>query len=447
MGCLLAVGVSLSLPRIALAEPAELEVLRKALDAEIARRELQSIPDPPAVRPALRELGRLLNFDPILSGNRNIACASCHDPTMGTGDARHLPRGTGAQGLGTLRGGGGIVPRNAPSLFNLHAYRSIFWDNRIEIVDGELFTPAGTQLTPEMREVMEFGLVSAQAMFPVTSHTEMAGQPGDNPIADATSNTEIWQRLITRVLEIPEYRDRLQLAYPGEHTFRFAHVANAIAAFQVSAYAQPNTPWQRYLKGEKSALNAAQLQGALTFFETGCANCHSGPLFSDFAPHNSGLAQVGPGKGVGQDEQEDWGRWLITGNAEDKHRFRTAPLVNIEQTGPWGHAGQFASLRSYLEHYQNPKAALMAYDTMDHIYAYEPELWFFIHPEPSEIAETLDPKITELKPFAVDEILDFFSALTDPGTEELIHEIPRTVPSGLKMDPFPAPPKTCGSPR
>ncbi len=98
-----------------------------------AGRGISPLPPPPAVRPALVELGRVLMFDPLLSGNRDIACMTCHAPRFAMGDARRLPIGQGGTGLGPARShpGGHFIPRNAPPLFNLYAMRSFFWDGKI----------------------------------------------------------------------------------------------------------------------------------------------------------------------------------------------------------------------------------------------------------------------------------------------------------------------------
>lgn len=424
-------------PQTECEHPKALPALRAELDQIIEQRGLTPVPPAPNIRPALRDLGRLLNFDPILSGNQDISCATCHHPFLNTTDARHLPLGTGGEALGLARGGGGLVPRNSPALFNLHAYETIFWDNRIDQSQGKVFTPGDEDLTASMRETWEFGVVSAQAMFPVTSHAEMRGEIGENPIADAKNKFELWGLLTKRVLAVPEYKARLAQAYPGQDNFNFGHIANALAAFEINAFSLAQSPWQRYLHGDTQALSKRQIQGALTFFESGCAQCHSGPLFSDFKVHNTGLSPVGPGKGMGESGMEDWGRMNVTGDVKDKFRFRTAPLVNVELTGPYGHAGQFYTLREYLQHYQDPASSFETYDTCLQVHAYEPLLWFIMPPRSEQILSSIDEKVLALKAFEVDQILDFLSALTDPNAQALGHLIPNSVPSGLKMDVLP----------
>lgn len=414
----------------------ERRILLRKLNRVIKKRKLKPIPPPPKIRPELRRLGQLLNFDPILSGDRDIACATCHHPATRTADARHLPLGTGGQLLGRARFGGKIVPRNSPSLFNLHLYESVFWDNRIEPGDTQISTPADRWLTQDMRNTMQFGLVSMQAMFPVTSHDEMRGAPGSNAIASADNEAQVWEKLTKRLLAIDEYRDLFRSAYPGIRLqdITFAHAANAIAAFQIDAYASSNSPWQRFLQGEQRAMSRRQMRGALSFFHAGCADCHSGPLFSDFKLHNTGLAQLGPGKGQGEEGDDDWGRMNVTGKEVDKYRFRTAPLINVQFTGPYGHAGQFASLHRYVAHYKRPERALMSYDPTREITPFEAELWFLTLDNQEKIVRNIDPKVLALRSFRACDIVSFLRAISDPSARRLCHEIPDEVPSGLPLD-------------
>ena len=151
-------------------------------------------------------------------------------------------------------------------MFNLHAAQTMFWDNRIEErPDGSLSTPAGAQLTPEMEDVFEFGVVSAQAMFPVTNREEMRGQVGENELAafDDDDFQGIWGGIMTRLGAIPEYRALFEAAYPGEDfdDMTFAHAANAIAGFEIAAFESRNAPVERFLRGDTTALTPAEIEG------------------------------------------------------------------------------------------------------------------------------------------------------------------------------------------
>ncbi|MBK8250109.1 MAG: cytochrome-c peroxidase [Gemmatimonadetes bacterium] len=177
------------------------------------------LPASPRVRPALSHLGRMLAFDKILSGNRDISCATCHLPAFGTRDGLSLSVGQGGFGLGPGRQhpGGVFIPRNAPPLFNLGAMRSLFWDGRIETApDGAIRTPAGAAITPEMRSAFEFGPISALAMFPVTNRAEMRAAQG-NELAQVPDNDpqQIWSLLMVRLGRFPSTVASLPRRIPG----------------------------------------------------------------------------------------------------------------------------------------------------------------------------------------------------------------------------------------
>jgi len=124
-----------------------------------AERGVTPLERPVAVRPDLVRLGQLLVFDKELSGNRDIACMTCHMPEFGTGDTRSLSIGQGAEGLGPDRAhpDGLFIPRNAPPLFNVGALESLFWDGRVFAdASGRVHTPAGKQVTRSMEAVFEF---------------------------------------------------------------------------------------------------------------------------------------------------------------------------------------------------------------------------------------------------------------------------------------------------
>ena len=135
----------------------------------------------PAGDPALVALGEALFCDKELSGNRDIACATCHHPSLSTGDGLPVSIGTGGHGLGTERiigVGRSLIPRNAPEVYNRGSaeWRTMFWDGRA-LTDGGGYTetPAGDQLPAGLDS-----LLAAQALFPVTSGDEMRGAPGDH---------------------------------------------------------------------------------------------------------------------------------------------------------------------------------------------------------------------------------------------------------------------------
>ena len=316
-----------------------------------AGRGVVPLPRAPYVRPALARLGQALVFDKILSGNRDISCTTCHLPEFATGDARSLSVGQGATGLGPGRTlpSGVFIPRNAPPLFNIGAMRHLFWDGRVELgTHGHLNTPAGRQLSREMRRVLEFGPASAIGLFPVTNRDEMRAYTGNELAAiPDENNPAIWSALMHRLGRIPEYRRMFEEAYPGQRFERmsFAHASNAIGAFFVDKLTFANTPWDRFLAGRDNALTPNQLVGAQTFLTLKCSLCHNGSTFSDEKFHDVAVAQVGPGEGDGASLHDDFGRMRVTGIETDRYLFRTTPLRNVELTAPYGHDGAITSLQ------------------------------------------------------------------------------------------------------
>lgn len=406
-----------------------------------AERGISPMPPGPRVRGNLVRLGRMLAFDRELSGNRDISCMTCHHPTLGTGDARSLAIGQGAAGLGTgrLHPNGAFINRNAPPLYNLHLLDHLFWDGRVSIdASGVVHTPVDPHLTSGMRAVFEFGPLSAVGLLPVLSREEMRGDPGQNELADLPDEgpTEIWQALMTRLGRIPAYRRMFEAAYPGTgfDEMSFAHASNAIAGFLLDAFVFDNTPWDRFLDGSDRALTPDQLEGALKFMDAPCSVCHVGPGFSDDAFHNVALGQFGPGAGNGPSGRDDFGRMNVTGAPGDIYAFRTTMLRNVELTGPYGHAGQFADLEGFIDHYSESADKLRAYG-VDAVP--DPLLREALLEDNKEaIIATRDPVIL---PASFDaeftrQVTAYMHALTDARARNLDRLVPREVPSGLAVD-------------
>jgi cytochrome c peroxidase len=389
--------------------------------------------------PALVELGRALAFDKILSGDRQVSCMTCHLPSLATTDGKHLSVGVGGVGLGQDRThpDGIFIPRNAPPLLNLdEVANTMFWDGRVQIQNGVLQSPAGDQITDEMRRVFRFGAVSVQPMFPVLSREEMRGQAGNNELADISDNdmTAIWQALMARLGAIDEYRTMFEAAYPGIpfDEMTFAHAANAIAGFLISDLAFDDSRWDRFMRGNNRSASLQALRGARAFFRTGCAACHRGSSFTDQRFHNTGLPQIGPGKGDGPSGRDDFGRAQVTEDPADQWAFRTAPLRNIELTAPYGHAGQFVDLLDFVDHYDSTAAELREYDPSQ----LEPALQGTLLDNFDAIPSTLDERLQSL---VFDErttelITAFLLTLTDEEARDLSHIVPPRVPSGLPID-------------
>lgn len=425
--------------------------VEEQLQALLAEQSVGPLDPGPAQDPAMVKLGQALFFDWELSGNRDIACATCHHPTLGTGDDLSLPIGTAAAvpgALGRHREIGGdreFIPRNAPEVFNRGSdeWTSQFWDSRVQKTETGFVSPAGGALPSGLPNVL-----AVQAMFPVTSRDEMRGQSGDldiegnvNEIALIPDSNleEIWDALMVRLLAINGYRSLFAAAYPNvvslDDELGFEHAAAAIAAFEADAYTFVDSPWDKYLAGNQKALSDDEKRGALLFFgKANCSSCHSGSLFTDQQHYNIGVPQLGPGKGA--EAPLDHGRGRETHVAADKFRFRTPPLRNCEVTGPYMHNGAYEDLEAVVRHHASPLFSLLTYDPEKNIDQFE--IWdTYSVLNQAGVASGID--FAELPPSLskdeVRQLVKFLGSLTAPKIKKRLKAtIPDSVPSGLPLD-------------
>lgn len=395
----------------------------------------------PATDPAKVALGQALFFDKILSGNRDISCATCHHPQHATTDNISLTIGQGGAGLGPDRdvpvddmSDPIFQPRNSTDLFNRADFPAMFFDGRVERNGtGGFNTPAGDDLLPGLDSPL-----AAQALFPITDRGEMRGFGDDNELAQIADGDfhGIWGGILTRLLSIPEYEQMFADAYPGVagDDLTMAHAANAIAEFQVDAFTLTDSPFDHYLAGDNSALTNQQKDGLELFFdEAGCFLCHSGPHLTDFRYHDIGVPQLGPGKGDGDDGRADYGRERVTGLIGNRYEFRTPPLRNVAATGPWGHDGAFTTLREFIDLYNDPENTATNYDATQ----LEPLLQNSV--VASETPRILDRLSSELQDInltsaQIDALLAFLNSLTSPSLATLPQAtVPASVPSGLPI--------------
>ncbi len=409
---------------------------------------------------AKEELGKLLFFDKVLSGNRNMSCATCHHPYMATGDALALPVGEGGMGLGRSRNTGlGLdavherVPRNSPAIFNLGANEFVvmFHDGRVMMDTRHpsgFSTPAGLDLPVGLDSTL-----AAQAMFPVTSGTEMAGQAGENSIADVAANGNlagpngVWEQIAKRLQGIDEYVQLFSEAFGNIQTaedITYVHAANAIAAYEAQAFRCTNAPFDRYLNGDPFALTKIQLSGKDLFYgKAGCVNCHSGKFQTDHNFYAIGMPQIGPGKGDNlpgySDGHDDFGRERVTGLTEDRFRFRTPPLRQVTLTGPWGHDGAYEDLEEMVRHHLNPTQSLAQYDAFLTSMPSRADLNamdFVAHNDPvrrQAIADAIELMPTDLEELEIEQLMAFLNSLTDMSCLNYAQQIPTSVPSGLPL--------------
>ena len=423
----------------------------RSIDARLvrtlARRDVRSVPNPPPQDPALVKLGQSLFFDKELSGPRSIACSTCHNPFLGTADGQTLSRAQGAVGLGAARRHGPLslfLPRNALTLWNrgVEGWDTMFWDGRLgQDADGVFFSPAG-DATPQ-------GFTNALAAFtiiPVTPREEMRGFLGEpdrfgnpNELGPIDDNdfVGIWDGVVARVQAIEAYQAQIQEAFPGQPVsdFDIVDLSNAVGAFETHAFTALDSPFDRYLAGDRSAMSNAAKRGALLFYgRAQCASCHTGALQTDFDFHNIGAPQVGIGRpGF---EPLDIGRAEQTNLPKDRFRFRTPSLRNARLNGPYFHNGAYEKLEDAIRHHLDPADALAMYDDAQ----VAPELRGTFQDDPElidELIRTLDPRLRvrgrSLREREVADLLAFMDALTDPSSLNLFETIPDEVPSTLPL--------------
>ena len=398
------------------------------------------------------KLGQLLFYDPILSGNKEVACATCHHPSLGTGDGLSLSLGDGGKGLGNKR----IVdyenlpeqrvPRNAQPLFNLGAkqFKTLFHDGRVQV---DLSRPSGLR-TPLEEEMVEgfSSIISAQTMFPVLSADEMAGHYSENEISEAvrrgilTGEGGAWDLISKRVGSVPAYSDFFIDIYDHIEVakdIKFTDISNAVAAFMEFEWRSDTSPFDDFLEG-KLNLNISQENGMELFYgKANCSSCHAGALFTDHQFHATGQPQLGPGKAARfQSHSRDLGRFRVTGNIKDKYAFRTPSLRNVELTGPWGHAGAYNELEAFLGAHIDPYLALSNYDKSNvTLTKYDTNDWKIMDDasEVKAIADAISIKPVIISKGEVTDLLAFLGTLTDTKAQKGRLGIPETVPSGLKI--------------
>jgi len=262
-----------------------------------------------------QELGRLLFWDPILSGGKDVSCASCHHPEFGYADGISQSIGIDGVGLGPGRLAGNLIKRNSPTVLN-----TAF--NGIE--NGESYLPKEAPMFWDNRAVS----LEEQSIMPVLDKDEMRG----NLISEA----DILDTIMNRLSAIEEYRKLFEDAF-GTNEISEERIMKSIATFERSLISN-NSRFDQYMRGDANALTNDEVEGLETFIEVGCTECHSSSMFSDFELHTLGV----PGRGS-----------LIDNGASGDFDFRTPSLRNVAITAPYMHNGVFSSLEEVVEFYEN----------------------------------------------------------------------------------------------
>ena len=263
------------------------------------------------------ELGYLLFFDPILSADKTMSCASCHHPDYGMADGLPKGVGVGGHGYGAQRAGTGrVLSRNTPSIFNAAFSTIQFWDGRA-------------------------GSLEEQALEPIFNEDEMA-QPSA-------------AELLKRLRAIPRYRELFGKAFgfnskQDGSEINLQNVARALAAYERKLNVT-DTSYDFFVKGQDERLTTEQLRGLVVFFGQGqCATCHIPPHFHDDAVAALGVPATAA-KGAPLDADPGFG--AVLRRQDGFGAFKTPGLRNIERTAPYMHNGVFATLEEVIEFYND----------------------------------------------------------------------------------------------
>jgi parallel beta-helix repeat protein len=252
------------------------------------------------------ELGKLLYFDPVLSGPNTLSCATCHHPDHGFADGRQLGMGVGGRGIGPDRTGGAVLKRHTPTVWNAAYSHLQFWDGRANDLED-------------------------QAGNPITARDEMSQNP---------------EELVRELLAIPEYVEHFQQVFGGtpEEAVSFENVKRAIAAFERTIVSF-NSRFDRYTQGDMNALTDEEKRGLKLFrsVKTRCFECHRFPHFADDTFRVVGVPEL-------EGREPDVGRAEVPGQGP-RFAFKVPSLRNVELTAPYMHNGVFATLEEVVDFY------------------------------------------------------------------------------------------------
>lgn len=339
-------------------------------------------------------LGRLLFWDPILSGGQDIACGTCHHPAFGYSDGRDLPIGTGGRGMGPSRsfpgGANPLVKRNSQTVLDV-AFNGIDQAGHVDPSRAPMFWDSRAQS------------LEAQALVPIESLEEMRG--GEESAGGGVAAA------VARVAGVKAYRRQFTTVFGELDAVTASNIARAIAAYERSLVVT-DAPFDRFMRGDTKAMTEVERRGMAAFEGHGCTSCHNGPMFSDFKLHvigvsdNSKLGDYDPG-------------------AEHRYAFRTPSLRNLASTAPYMHSGLIADLGSAVGFYKSVGGGaplLMHFD--------KPRLVNGHLVLGSPVGrEALDPLLRDV---TVNSELDDIVAFLGTLNGSFDRSIPARVPSGLR---------------
>ena len=285
----------------------------------------------------LSSIGELLFKNEQLSFNSEISCRSCHLDKFSSTDGLPNAIGVGGSGEGSkrIKSGGLVVPRNVLPLWGrgIANFNPFFWDGKVEEINGEVISQFIDKPPSDNPLIVA-------AHLPLVEIREMVLD--DNRISenfkkeDVQTAYQLFDLIIKKIngtdqsKKLAEHYNILETKLTG------IHIASAIAEHIKKHFAVRETKFSQVFK-KNNEFTKPELRGGILFYGKGrCIVCHNGPLFSDMKFHNIGFPQLGFGKnGFGV----DYGRFNVTNRPDDIYNFRTPPLIEVGNTGPYGHSG------------------------------------------------------------------------------------------------------------
>jgi cytochrome c peroxidase len=431
----------------------------------------------------LADLGRLLFFDKIGALHQDNSCSGCHAPSAGFGDTQSIAIGIQNN---NLVGPGREGPRNqrrTPSVVNTAFFPRLMWNGRFFAPSGDPFDNAQGFTFPAPEGTTRFlpndaarrHLLMAQGELPPTELVEVAGFTGTAgtigpefdqfddglglpvppPDASGFRNDPIRAVLLEQLNANAGYRELFGRSFAEVAQgapIDFSMFGRAIAEFEFTLVFA-DAPIDRFARGDVRAMTQDEKKGALLFFgKAGCVSCHAvagqaNEMFSDFENRVIGVPQIAPFFGAGEGNMifdghgrdEDFGAEQISGNPEDRYRFRTSPLRNVALQPAFFHNGAFTSLEDAIRHHLDVEASVRTYDPIRA--GVDEDLCFRMGPMDQVLAR-LDRNVArpvrltagELKSLVIfvrDGLLD---ARARP--ENLCRLVPESVPSGMTLAVF-----------
>ena len=311
----------------------------------------------------LADLGRMLWFDSVTGLNNDNACGGCHSPTAGFGDTQSIAIGIDNNGIVGPNRRGPRNQRRTPMVLNTAFYPKLMWNGRFEALSGDPFDNSGGFQFPHPEGAsLSYlpHLLDAQAFIPPTERVEAAG------FHIAGDSEALRGEVLSRLNHSAAYRKLFGRSFPdvgsGE-PITFDMFGRATSEFEFTL-TFANAPIDRFVRGQRGAMTAAEKRGALIFFgKANCVSCHSvsgksNQMFSDFQNYVAGSPQVNPLNANvvfdGPAQNEDFGLEQETVNYADRYKFRTAPLRNAALQPAFFHNAAFTTLESAIRYHINP---------------------------------------------------------------------------------------------